>query len=121
MSKRIPILFILVFLLNILVFAQEDTTNKDTQLRERILAAYQSGGEQELRDFVGKKKDEITTKFIVAFAEAGSIERKEEWLNVCNILAEEKKDEKTLADVFYYAGEYFKLISQNRSIHKFFL
>lgn len=81
------------------------------QLREDILAAYKSGGEKGLLEFVKKKKDKITGKFIVEFAKAGKKERKEEWLNVCKIMAVEKKDEKTLADVLYFTGKYSRFTS----------
>jgi CHAT domain-containing protein/predicted negative regulator of RcsB-dependent stress response len=106
----------LVFFWGAIVFAQDKSGNadKDRQLREEILAVYKSKGEQGLLDFFRKKKDKISNKFIVDFADAGLKERKEEWLRVCEIIAEEKGDEKTLADVLYQTGEYFRLTSDNK-------
>jgi CHAT domain-containing protein len=110
-SKKVTIIFILIIFLGGLVFSREEQNKADNQLREQILAAYQPGGEQGLLDFVKKEKDKISNKFIVDFAESGVNERKEEWLKTCEIIAEEKRDEKTLADVLYQTGKYLSLIS----------
>jgi CHAT domain-containing protein/tetratricopeptide (TPR) repeat protein len=106
----------LVFFLAVFVFGQDKQVNadKDKQLREEILEVYQSKGEQGLRDFVIKEKEKITNKFIVDLAKEGVKERKEEWLKICEIMAEEKNDEKALADVLYRTGEYLRSISDNK-------
>jgi len=112
-SKRLKIVFILFFVLGVAAFSldKQGIEDKDKGLREEILAVYQSKGEQGLRDFFKEKGNEITGKFIVDFAEAGVKERKEEWLKACEIMAEEKKDEKTLADVLYILEGYFRKIN----------
>ena len=119
-NKREQIVFILVFVLVAFVFGQDKPDEQDKQLREEILAVYKSGGEQGLRGFVKKQKDKISNKFIVDFAESGVNERKEGWLRMCEMMAGEKKDEKTLADVLYETGRYFRLISENKKALEFF-
>jgi CHAT domain-containing protein/Tfp pilus assembly protein PilF len=99
----------MVFLSSAFIFPQEKQADPEKNLREEILAVYQSKGEQGLRDFVKKQKDKITNKFIVDFAEAGLRGRKEEWLKICEIMAEEKEDEKTVAEIYYKIGTYFKV------------
>jgi CHAT domain-containing protein/Tfp pilus assembly protein PilF len=102
--NRIKIVFIMVFFFSALVFPQEKQADPEKKLREEILAVYQSKGEQGIRGFFKKEKDKITNKFIVDFAEAGLRGRKEDWLKVCEIMAEEKKDKKTQADVLLKIG-----------------
>lgn len=121
-SKRLKMVFILFFVLGLVVFSQEKqgVEDKDKGLREEILAVYQSGGEQGLRDFFKQKGKEINGKFIVDFAEAGVKERKQEWLKACEILAEEKKDEKTLADIYFKFGDYFRLVSSFEKANYYF-
>jgi CHAT domain-containing protein len=114
------IVLILLFFFSAFVLGQEKQADENRQLREEILDVYKSDGEQGLRDFMEKQKDKISNKFIVDFAQAGVKERKEEWLNVCEIMAEEKKDEKTLADVLYKIGDYFSLISDNKKALEYF-
>ncbi|MCP5054575.1 MAG: CHAT domain-containing protein, partial [bacterium] len=59
-------------------------------------------------------KNIIPNKFIKDFAKAGAKARKKEWLTVCMVIAAEKKDQKTLADVLYHTGDYFLKISGNK-------
>ena len=93
----------LFFFFGMIVFAREDKCNTDNnKLKEEILAVYNYKGEDGLRDFVKEKIDNINPKFIANFAEAGVNERKEEWLKICTIIAEEKKDEKITANVQGY-------------------
>ena len=112
---RMTIVFIMVFFFSAFIIPQEKQADPEKNLREEILSVYQSKGEQWLRDFFKKEKDKITNKFIVDFAEAGLRERKEEWLKVCEIMSEEKKDEKSLADVLYIKSSYFLLIDNNKA------
>lgn len=122
-SKKVSFVLILVLLtgLGTLVFGQEKTkTDKDKKMREEILSIYQSKGEKGLLDFVKKQGDKISNKFIVDFAEAGVNERKEKWLKVCEIMAEEKKDEKTLADVYYKMGTYFRYVTQYKNARDYY-
>ena len=118
LKKGINLILILFLFWGIstLAFGQDKNknANDDKPLREEVLTVYQSGGEQGLRNFIKKQGDKITNKFIVDFAEAGVDERKEEWLQICEVMAEEKRDEKTLADVYLKMGEYFRLISENK-------
>jgi len=109
--KAILTLF-LFFSFTVFVFLQEKQADPGEKLREEILAVYQANGEQGLRDFLKKSKNRITNKFIVDFAKSGAKERKEKWLKLCEIIAEEKRDEKTLADVYFKFGDYFRLISK---------
>jgi CHAT domain-containing protein/Tfp pilus assembly protein PilF len=103
---------ILFFLFGTVAFGQDKKidTEQDKKLREEILSIYKSKGEEGLRGFVKDKKDTISNKFIVDFAESGVKERKAEWLKACEIMAEEKKDEKTLAEAYYQVSEYFRFI-----------
>ena len=113
-SKRVQIVFILVFVLSAFVFGQDKQDEQDKQLREEILSVYESKGEKGLREFFEKQKDKISKEFIVKFAKAGKKERKEKWLKICEIMAEEKKNEneKVLADVLFQKGEYFTAVGQ---------
>ena len=118
--NRVTIVFIMVLFFSAFIFPQEKHADTEKKLRKEILAVYQSKGEQGLRDFFQKQKDKITNKFIVDFAEAGLRERKEKWLKVCEIMAEEKKDQKNLADVLYYTGEYFRVVSDYKKAYDYF-
>ena len=108
--KRVSFILFVFFCVGVLVSGQDKQIDKDKQLREQILSVYKTCGEKGLLDFFKKNRDKITNEFIVAFAEAGVKERKEEWLKACEIMARESKDEKTLADVLSQAGEYLRLI-----------
>lgn len=119
-SNRLKIIFIMLFFFAAFALGQDNQEKEVQQLREEILAAYQSGGEQGLLDFVKKQKDKISNKFIVDFAEAGKKEEKEEWLKVCEVMALEKKDRKTLADVWYNKGRYFMLVPDNKKAAYYF-
>ncbi|MFC2146412.1 CHAT domain-containing protein [Acidobacteriota bacterium] len=121
-KKRVKLILILFlfYALSNLVLPRDKQVDESKQLREGILAAYKSGGEQGLRDFVKKQKDKISNKFIVDFAEAGKKERKEEWLKVSLFMARGQKDGKTPADVLYKTGEYFLLISDNKKAFDYF-
>ena len=119
-NNRVKIAFILLFFLNTFFFSQDKQVDEKKQLREEILDVYESGGDQRLLDFVKKKKDKIPNTFIVDFAKAGVIERKEEWLMACNVMAGEKQDEKTTADVSCQTGRYFMLTGDNKKAANFF-
>jgi len=119
-SNRVKIVFILVLFLGVFVFNQDKQVKEDKQLREDILAAYKAGGKQGLLDFVKKKKDKTSNKFILDFAKAGMKERKGEWLKISLLLAKEQKDEKILADVLYQTGRYFRSISDNKKAADYF-
>jgi CHAT domain-containing protein/Tfp pilus assembly protein PilF len=120
--NRIAIVFMLVFCVCGLAHAQEkaEKVNQETQLREEILAVYKSAGKQGLLDFMKKQKDKISNTFIIAFAEAGAKKRKRDSLKVCEIMAEEKKDEKNLADVLFQFGYYFSLIADYKNAFYYF-
>jgi len=94
--------FILFFLFSALFFGQDKLSNEDKKLREDILTEFKSKGEEGLRNFAKNKTDSITPKFIAEFSEAGVKGKKEEWLKICTIIAEEKKDEKITANVQGY-------------------
>jgi len=108
LKKRLSIALMLAFFicLGVFVFGQErqGDDDKDKKLRDEILSVYKAEGEKGLRDFVKKNQDRVPNKFVLDFAQAGVKERKEEWLKTCEIMAEEKKDERTLADVYYQWG-----------------
>ena len=104
----------LVVCMSLLVFSEEKPAEAEKKLREEILAAYQTKGEPGLREFFKARETQITGKFIVDFADAGVKERKEEWLLACKVMAEGKKDDKTLADVYLRLGKYFRIISNNK-------
>jgi len=117
---RKVIVFILGFFISALIFSQEKQVGPVEKLREEILAVYQAKGESGLREFFKKSKNRISNKFIVDFAEAGVNERKEEWLKACEIMAEEKRDEKTLADVYYKIGTYFLFITDFKKAFEYY-
>lgn len=118
------IIFVLVvFLFPVLnAFGDESQTNPDInkRLKEEILNVFKDGGEKGLLNFIRDKKNQIDNQFIVEFAKSGVNERKEEWLQAAMILAEEKNDEKTKADVFYRMGEYYFLLSDNKKSLDYF-
>jgi CHAT domain-containing protein/Tfp pilus assembly protein PilF len=109
-NRRI-IVFIMFLFIIAFVFSQEKQADPVEKLREEIMAVYQAKGEQGVRDFFKKRKNQITNKFIVDFAKAGAITVREEWLKVCEIMAEEKKNALILADVLVQKSEYLRLIS----------
>lgn len=110
-KRKLQIFFILLFFLGTFVFGMENQAENDKKLKEEILAVYESEGEEGLRNFVKSRKDHITNKFISGFAESSVKERNEELLKTSLVIAEEKNDEKALADVYYNMGKYFRLIS----------
>jgi len=114
------IFFILFFLFCLVGFGQESQVDDDTKLKDEILAVYKLLGEEGLRNFVKGKKDIITSKFIVNLAKSGIKERKEEWLIVCKIVAEEKEDEISIVDVLFRTGEYYRVISDYNKAMGFF-
>ena len=119
-NNRVQIVLILLFLFGAIVFAQNKVTNEDQQLREEILAVYQSRGEKGLTDFVKRNQDKISNKFIVDFTELGFEQREEKWLKISEIMAKEKKDKKTLVNVLYQTGECFRLISEYKKATEYF-
>jgi len=119
-NSRMIIVFILVLFLGAFVFNQEKKVNENKQLREEILSAYRSGGKKGLRRFLKKKMDKISDKFIVDFARDGMKGEKKEWLKACKIMAEKKKDKKTLANVLYYLGRFFILNKNNKKSTGYF-
>jgi len=119
-SRSLQIFFILFCFFCLLVFGQENQAENDNKLKKEILAVYKSAGEEGLRNLVKSKKDIIGNEFIIDLAKSAVKERNEEWLKISEIIAEEKKDEKTLADVLYNTGKYFRLISNNKKATDFF-
>jgi CHAT domain-containing protein/uncharacterized protein HemY len=119
-KQKMSLVFILFSFFVSIVFCQENQINGNKKLKEEILAVFKTGGEEGLRDFVKTNKDRIENKFIVNIAKSGVKERSQEWIKICEIIAEEKKDEKTLADVYYYIGYYFRLTVDNKRAIEFF-
>jgi CHAT domain-containing protein/Tfp pilus assembly protein PilF len=120
--------FFFIFILFFFVFSLHGVSGQDKKaaneeyiqkLRKEIISVYKTGGKQALLDFFRKNRNKITNKFILDFAKVGVKERKEEWLNICEIMAEESKDEKTLADVLYQTGKYFGLIPNSRKASRY--
>jgi CHAT domain-containing protein/predicted negative regulator of RcsB-dependent stress response len=111
-SKRIHIFSILIFVFTVVVVGQGSQVNDENneKLKTDILALFKTKGEEGLRNFVKKHIDEISNQFILDFAESGVKKRKEEWLSICKVIAEEKKDQKAIADVYLKLGEYFRLV-----------
>lgn len=120
MNFSLVLMLFLFIGVNTLVLGQNEPADDDKRLREEILSVYQAKGEQGLRYFVRKQKDKIPNRFVTNFANAGVKERSEERLKICEIMAEEKKDEKTLADVLYQTGQYFRLISESKRAIDYF-
>jgi CHAT domain-containing protein/predicted negative regulator of RcsB-dependent stress response len=114
------IILILIFFFSAFILGQDKQVDESKQLRKEILVIYKAGGEKGLRDFFKKSKKRITNKFIVDFVKAGVKERNEEWLKACKILAGEKKDEKTLADIYFKFGDYFRLITDYDKANYYF-
>ncbi|MGD2086901.1 MAG: CHAT domain-containing protein [Candidatus Aminicenantes bacterium] len=90
------------------------------KLREDILSAYKTGGEEGILDFFKKNQDKINNKFIIDFAEAGKKEKKGEWINISILLSQESKDNKTIADIYKITGEYFQLTSDQKKAAGYF-
>ncbi|UCH92674.1 MAG: CHAT domain-containing protein [Candidatus Aminicenantes bacterium] len=123
-DKGVQIVLVLVFFLGVFVFNQENKVDENKQLREEILAVYQSKGEKGLCRLVKKKKDKITDKFILDFAKVAikekKKEKKEEWLTVCKIMAEKKKERKILAEILCATGIYFESTEDNEKAADYF-
>jgi CHAT domain-containing protein/Tfp pilus assembly protein PilF len=118
-QQKISLVFILFTFFVSIVFCQENQINDNKKLKEEILAVFKTGSEEGLRDFVKSNKDSIENKFIVNFAESGVKERNQEWLKISEIIAEEKRDEKALAGVYYNMGEYYRATDGERAIGYF--
>jgi CHAT domain-containing protein/Tfp pilus assembly protein PilF len=120
--KRIHIFSVLIFFFTIVVVSQGSQVNDENneKLKTDILSLFKSKGEEGLRNYVKKHKDKISNQFIIDLAKAGYKEKQEEWLRVGKIMAEEKKDEGTLADVLYRSGKYFSLIQDNKKALNYF-
>lgn len=114
-SYRRTIIFFLVFFFSSQIFSQATQIDqeKEKQLREEILAVYQSRGEPGLRDLFKEKEKEITCPFIRRFFIAGTDEKKEEWLKVCEILIVEKKNEKADEEDILIQGRILQRIGDN--------
>jgi len=108
------IILFLVLSISITVQTQQLTGNEDKKLLEEILSVYKSEGEQGLRKFANLKKKQISDRFIIALSIDGLKERKEEWLKICEILAEERKDELLIAKIQLQMGCYFYYISEDQ-------
>lgn len=115
-GRSVQILFILFFFFGSIVSLQGNQGNEknNEKLKKEILSVFKSKGEDGLRNFTRNKKDIIRNKFIVTLAKSGYKERNIEWLIISKVLAEEKKDPKTLGDVLYRMGNYYSLISNNK-------
>lgn len=123
MNKPLKLIVqIVVFLFFFCIFGlpgfvkdKTDDLEKDKKLREEILAVYQSKGKEGLQDFLKKKINDISNKFIVDLAESGYQERNGELFKISRLIAEEKKDDKILANVYFRMGEYFRLIADYKN------
>jgi CHAT domain-containing protein/predicted negative regulator of RcsB-dependent stress response len=120
LKRKKGMFFILFCFFCFLVFGQEKQADNDKKLKEEILAVYKSSGEEGLRDFVKDDEDKIPKKFIVKLSESGVNERKQEWLNISVVIAEEINDQKTMAGVYYNLGDYFRLISNDGKAKEYF-
>jgi tetratricopeptide (TPR) repeat protein len=121
-NKRVQIFLILFCFFCAIAVGQESKVNDENneKLKADILSLFKSKGEEGLRNFVKKHNDKISNQFIVDFAESGVKEKKEEWLSICKVIADEKKDQKAIADVYLKLGEYFRLITDyNKSGNHF--
>ncbi|MCK5058185.1 MAG: tetratricopeptide repeat protein, partial [Candidatus Aminicenantes bacterium] len=110
---------ILFFFFCAILLAQENQTNDDKKLRGEILTVFKDNGEKGLRNFIKDRLSHISKKFILDLAESGVKERKEKWLNISKILAEEKKDEKILAEILFKLGYYFRLVSNHHKSREY--
>jgi tetratricopeptide (TPR) repeat protein len=101
-AGKVLIFLFLFFIVFSIGLSQNNNAVADDEkkLREEILAAYQSKGEQAVRDFFKNKKEKITQKFIADFAKAGLRKENMSWLKICEIIAEEKRDKWMLGDVY---------------------
>lgn len=90
------------------------------KLKTELTAIFQSKGESGVRDFVKGRIDSIGGRFIIEFTESVVKGKKKESLDLCLILAEEKNDEKTKADVWYKIGEYYRVTSDNKKALEYF-
>lgn len=102
-----------------LVSCQEMQVDNE-QLRESIMAAYQSRGEKGLLDFLKNKKYRISQQFIFDFTKAAVEKRKEEWLKAALIIAKEKKYQRAQAYVLYQTGVYIWITSRNKKALAYF-
>jgi CHAT domain-containing protein/predicted negative regulator of RcsB-dependent stress response len=115
-SGRLCVVLILFFFFCSIAIGQErqGKEDNDKKLKEEILTVFKTKGEEGLRNFVKKEKHKFTKKFIGDFAEAGVTKRNEEWLKICEIIANELNDRKALIDVYLRMSRFFRLISENK-------
>jgi len=120
--KKFHVFPVLILSFTIVVVGQGSQVNDENneKLKTDILSLFKSEGEEGVRNFIKKRKDEIPNQFIVDFAKAGYKAKQGEWLRVCKIMAEEKKDERTMAEVLYRSGKYFSLIQDNNKALNYF-
>jgi len=103
-----------------MAWPQENQPDKYAKLRSELLAAFEAGGKEGVRDFIKGRMESIDTQFIVDFAEDGMKKMEEDWLKVSMILAETKEDQKTIADVLYHMGQYSRLASSSTAAIDYF-
>ena len=119
--KKLQTFFIFLFLFSAVLFGQGNQVEDDKKkLIEEILTLYKTKGDEEVRNFVKKNKDNISRNFIVELAESGVTERNEKWLKISKTIAEEKKDERSLADVYFHTGDFLRLIANYNEANYYF-
>ena len=113
-SMKLNISFLLLFLFLFVTGCGLGNRPEDqSHLKDQILDVYKSKGEESLRRFVKREVLNIDKTSITQLAEDGVKKKEQTHLKAASIAAEEKKDPKTLADVYLKTGEYYRLISQS--------
>ena len=90
----------------------EELTEEDKKVIAELISAIKSG-EEALRNYVRENRDRIKGDLVLGLSELGVNERSEGMLYFALVIAEEKGDEKILADVYMKIAYYYYLISDN--------
>jgi CHAT domain-containing protein/Tfp pilus assembly protein PilF len=92
--------------------SQEQVSAFDTLLKE-MKSVFDSGGDNGLGAWVRSNKDRIGSDFILYIAQGAGNSPSEASFHVAGIIAAEKGDPKTQADVLYQTGKYYSRIMKN--------
>jgi CHAT domain-containing protein/predicted negative regulator of RcsB-dependent stress response len=111
------VLFIVLLTPAIKLHAED---GNDKKILSEITDVFKTKGEEGLRDFAKKNKERISTELIKRIADKGVQIGNRVLLSIALIIASEKGDGKTLADVYFNTGLYYYRTSQYVFAFKFY-
>jgi CHAT domain-containing protein/predicted negative regulator of RcsB-dependent stress response len=120
-GRWIQILVIVLCLVWNMTLGQDKVKEDDqyNKWQEEVLTIYEIKGEEGLRNYAKKEKNDIVKRFILNLAKYGSQKKNEDWLKASKILAEEKTDENLLANVLYETAGYFYSVGLRKKSKNF--